>query len=288
MEVIKLSGYLLEEKLAIAKRFIVPRELETLGPKRKDLVITQAALRELADGYSRDAGVRSLEQQIKKLVRKSAVRLLEGQVDRIRIDAADVPRLLGRRVFPDQILRQRPKPGLVMGLAWTSMGGDTLFVEASGVPATAAGFKQTGQLGKVMIESSEIAYTTARRLCSSASGCEGFFERHFVHLHVPAGATPKDGPSAGITMAVALYSLASGRAPKLSIAMTGELNLSGQVMPVGGIREKLIAAKRAKVKHVILPRGNQPDVEQLPEHIPRGIRVHFVDTLDQVIAIALG
>ena len=288
MEVIKLSGYLLEEKLAIAKRFIVPRELATLGAQRKNLIITQAALKELAEGYARDAGVRTLEQQIRKVVRKSALRLLEGKADKIRIDAGDVAELLGKRVFREDLLRQRPKPGVVMGLAWTSMGGDTLLVEASAVPGNSPGFKQTGQLGKVMIESSEIAYTVARQLCSSRPGCESFFDKNFVHLHVPAGATPKDGPSAGITMALALYSLATRRAPKLAIAMTGELNLSGQVMPIGGIREKLIAAKRAKLKQVIMPRANQPDFEELPDYVPRGLDVHFVDTFDQVIQLALG
>lgn len=287
MEVIKLSGYLLEEKLQIAQRYIVPRELSALKLGEEKLTITEAALRELIDGYARDAGVRSLEQAIKKIIRKSAVTLLEQAPPRIRIDAEDVPKLLGKRVFRDDLLRQRPRPGLVMGLAWTSMGGDTLFVEASAVRASGPGFKQTGQLGKVMIESSEIAYTTARSLISQLSESERFFEQHQVHLHVPAGATPKDGPSAGITMATALYSLALGKPVKLSLAMTGELNLTGHVLPVGGIREKVIAAKRARVEAVILPRGNEPDFSQLPEHVKEGIEVHFAETLQEVLALAL-
>jgi ATP-dependent Lon protease len=287
MEVIQLSGYLAEEKLEIAQRFIVPRELDTLGPQRDKLTISKAALRELIDGYARDAGVRSLEQLIKKLVRKTAVSLLEDGATKIKIDATDLPRLLGKRVFRDELVRQKPRPGVVTGLAWTSMGGDTLSIEARAVRGP-SGFKQTGQLGKVMLESSEIAYTTARSLCGRKTASKRFFDEHFVHLHVPAGATPKDGPSAGITMAVALYSLALERAVKPRVAMTGELNLSGHVMPVGGIREKLIAAKRAKVRLVILPRANEPDFEQLPGHVKSGIDVEFAETLEQVIETTLG
>jgi ATP-dependent Lon protease len=285
MEIIKLSGYILEEKLEIAQRYVVPRELSSLKLPRGKLVIEKAALKELIEGYSRDAGLRSLEQQIKKIIRKSAVKLLEEQPDKIRISAQQIPALLGRRMFSDERMRQRPIPGVVMGLAWTAMGGDTLYVEATKVRSDNAGFKQTGQLGKVMVESSEIAYTHARSLCAADPSCAGFFDRHFVHLHVPAGATPKDGPSAGVTMAAALLSLARNKAIKPSIAMTGELNLSGHVMPVGGIKEKLIAAKRAKVKDVILPRGNQPDYELLPDQVRHGVRVHFVERFTDVAAL---
>lgn len=287
MEVIKLSGYLPQEKLEIAQRYVWPRELSNLNLDQRRLSITQPALRELVDGYARDAGIRSLEQYIKRIVRKSAVRLLENENEAIEIGPEDVQRLLGKRIFRDELVRQRMKPGVVMGLAWTSMGGDTLFVEASAVKAGGAGFKQTGQLGKVMVESSEIAYTTARALCSKLPGRERFFEEHAIHLHVPAGATPKDGPSAGITMALALYSLATDKAVKPNLAMTGELDLSGNVLPVGGIREKLIAAKRARVTTVLLPSANQPDYEELPEHVKAELEVRFVESLEQVIAAAL-
>ena len=287
MEVIKLSGYLLEEKLEIAQRYLIPREIASLKLKKGRISITKAALRELIDGYARDAGVRSLEQLIKKIIRKSAVTVLEKNPDKIVIGPEQIEELLGKRLFRDEALYRTPVPGVVMGLAWTSMGGDTLYVEATKIKSGKAGFKQTGQLGKVMVESSEIAYTVARALCAEREDCRSFFEEHSVHLHVPAGATPKDGPSAGITMASALYTLARGKAIKPGYAMTGELNLSGHVLPVGGIKEKLIAAKRAKVKHVVLPKGNERDHAELPEHVRKGLKVHFVETFDEVRQLCL-
>jgi ATP-dependent Lon protease len=210
--------------------------------------------------------------------------LLEGKKGlRIKVDTDDVAELLGRRAFQDDGAYDKPRIGVVMGLAWTSMGGDTLFIEATAVKGS--GFKQTGQLGKVMVESSDIAYTTARRLCEGLPACDDFFGTHFVHLHVPAGATPKDGPSAGTTMATALYSLATQQPIKPGFAMTGELNLSGQVMPVGGIKEKAIAARRVKVRHMVLPAANERDWDMLPDHVKKRLTPHFVATLDEVIAL---
>jgi ATP-dependent Lon protease len=284
MEVIKLSGYLLEEKLEIAQRFVLPRQLKAHGLLKKQLTITKAALRELLDGYARDPGVRTAEKLVKRVVRKCAVRLLEKSEKRIKVDKADIESLLGRRSFRDDNPYAAPRPGVIMGLAWTSMGGDTLFIEATSVKG-GPGFKQTGQLGKVMVESSEIAFTIARRICERLPMCEDFFCDHFVHLHVPAGATPKDGPSAGATMAAALYSLASGKPIKAGFAMTGELNLSGHIMPVGGIKEKVIAARRVKVKHIVLPADNEGDWDRLPAHLKKRIQAHFVATLDEVIAL---
>jgi ATP-dependent Lon protease len=287
MEVINLSGYILEEKLEIGQRFIVPRELKELRIKPGQLSIGRAALREIIDGYSRDAGVRSLEQNIKKIVRKSAVRLLEQKPDSIRIGAEEVVQILGKRIFTHDEAYEQPLPGVVLGLAWTNMGGDTLLVEATRVKSSSPGFKQTGQLGKVMIESSEIAYTLVRSLCAERADCAGFFDESFIHLHVPAGATPKDGPSAGVTIAAALYTLAHNRAILPAFAMTGELDLSGRVLPVGGIKEKVIAAKRAGVKQLVLPRANEGDFERLPEHIKRGSTAHFVDRFEQIVALCL-
>jgi ATP-dependent Lon protease len=286
MEVITLSGYILEEKLAIAERFLIPRELGELGIRDR-VSISRPALRAIVEGYARDAGLRSLEQHIKKLVRKSALKIVEEKPEQIRIDAQDVEELLGKRVFTDEQVYKRPVPGVVLGLAWTSMGGDTLYVEATKVRSERPGFKQTGQLGKVMVESSEIAYTVVRALCAKKKACERFFDEHFVHLHVPAGATPKDGPSAGVTMAAALYTLARNKPIKPGFAMTGELDLSGHVLPVGGIKEKLIAAKRAKVKDIVLPKANQPDFERLPDEIKRGLEPHFVGSFDEVIRLCL-
>ena len=287
MEVIKLSGYILQEKLEIAHRYLLPRELRALHLKRTQLSVTKAALREIIDGYARDAGVRSVEKQIKKIVRKSAVKILEKS-ERIKIGPAEVRELLGKRIFTEETVYDTPTPGVIRGLAWTSMGGDTLYVEATAVKSDRPGFKQTGQLGKVMVESSEIAYTYARRLCASIEGSEGFFDEHFVHLHVPAGATPKDGPSAGVTMAAALYTLARNKPIKRGYAMTGELDLSGHVLPVGGIREKMIAAKRAKVRHVVLPKANESDFENLPDHVKKGLRAHFVERFCEIMALCLG
>jgi ATP-dependent Lon protease len=286
MEIIKLSGYLLEEKLQIAKRFLVPRQRTAHGLTQKRFTITQAALRALIDGYARDAGVRTLDKMIQKLVRKAAVRLLEGDATRIKVDVADLEPMLGRPAFRAEGPLSKPRAGVITGLAWTSMGGDTLTIEATALASKQPGFKQTGQLGKVMLESSEIAYTTARKLCEALVASR-FFDEHFIHLHVPAGATPKDGPSAGITMTAALYTLASSKPIKRGWAMTGELNLSGEVMPVGGIKEKIIAARRAKLRHVIMPKANEGDWEQLPDHLKKKLTPHFVERFDEVIELCL-
>ncbi len=287
MEVINLSGYILEEKLEIAKRFIVPRALEDHGLAAGQFAITTKAIREIIDGYAREPGVRNLENQLKKIMRKSVKRLVEKETKRIKVDAADIPELLGKRLFTDEHAYRQPKPGVVMGLAWTSMGGDTMYVEATGVQTGASGFKQTGQLGNVMVESSEIAYTYVRSLLNDDPKAKELFAKSFVHLHVPAGATPKDGPSAGITMATALYSLARRKPVKKHLAMTGELTLTGLVMPVGGIKEKTIAAKRAKVKHIILPAQNLRDFEELPAHVKRGLTSHFVSKFEEVIEVCM-
>jgi ATP-dependent Lon protease len=285
MEVISLSGYLLEEKLEIATRYLLPKALKNLKQKRRAISISRPAMRALIDGYAREAGLRNLENQIKKIVRKCAVQMVEGHAGQISIDPQGIEKLLGKPMFTNESLFDEPRPGVIMGLAWTSMGGDTLFIEASGVVTKSAGFKQTGQLGQVMIESSEIAYTHVRKLCREQSN--GFFDERFIHLHVPAGAVPKDGPSAGITMATALYTLAFDLLPKRGYAMTGELNLTGLVMPVGGIREKLIAAKRVGARVVLLPKGNEPDFEQLPASIKRGQKVLFVSTFTEVLQLVL-
>jgi ATP-dependent Lon protease len=287
MEVMHLAGYILQEKLEIATRFVVPRELSELSLKRNQLSISKAALRELIDGYAREAGLRTLEKQIRKIVRKSAVTILEQPNVKIRIGPKEVHELLGKRTYSSDATYPKPKPGVVLGLAWTSHGGDTLFIEATAIPSSRPGLKQTGQLGNVMLESSEIAYTVVRGACAGMETCERFFGTHQIHLHVPAGATPKDGPSAGITMATALYTLCRGRPIRLGFAMTGELDLRGEVLPVGGIREKVIAAKRAKVRQIILPKDNEADFERLPAHVKKGLTAHFVGSFDEVVALCV-
>jgi len=285
MEVIKLSGYILEEKLQIARKYLIPKQLKAGGLKPRQLTITNRALREIIDGYAREPGVRGVENNIKRICRKSARKIATGKATKLAVDNKNLPELLGKRIFLNEDLFKKPRPGVVMGLAWTNMGGETLYIEATKVAADKPGFKQTGQLGSVMVESSEIAYTMVRAFLNKNLIATEVFKKHFVHLHVPSGATPKDGPSAGITMASALYSLALDKTVKPKWAMTGELSLTGIVMPVGGIKEKTIAAKRSGVVHLVLPSANRKDYEELPAHIRRGIKIHFVDTFDDVVKL---
>ncbi|MGE0622168.1 MAG: endopeptidase La [Pseudomonadales bacterium] len=284
MEVIHLSGYLDSEKRAIARRHLLPRQLVRAGlNKRGDLNIDGPALTAIIEGYSREAGVRRLEKSLAAIVRKAVVKILKGAKKPVRVTKEDVAAYLGRPLYEKEA--REHGVGIVTGLAWTALGGATLPVEATRVHARRASLKLTGQLGGVMKESANIAYSHLLANGRDLGVPEGYFDEAAIHLHVPAGATPKDGPSAGITMATALLSLAQGRAPKKQFAMTGELTLSGQVYPIGGVREKLLAAKRQKITHVILPEGNRREYEEVPEHIRRGITIHFVSRFDEVVAL---
>ncbi|MFB4393225.1 MULTISPECIES: endopeptidase La [unclassified Pseudomonas] len=273
MEVIRLSGYITEEKLAIAKRHLWPKQLDKAGVSKTSLSISDSALRLVIEGYAREAGVRQLEKQLGKLVRKAVVKLLENPDAKLKIGAKDLEAALGMPVFrSEQVLAGK---GVITGLAWTSMGGATLPIEATRIHTLNRGFKLTGKLGEVMKESAEIAYSYVSSNLKQYGGDPGFFNEAFIHLHVPEGATPKDGPSAGITMASALLSLARDQAPKKGVAMTGELTLTGQVLPIGGVREKVIAAKRQKIFELILPEANRGDFEDLPDYLREGLTVHF-------------
>jgi ATP-dependent Lon protease len=285
MEVMKLSGYILQEKLQIAKRFLVPKQLREHGLKNGDVDIDAESLRLIINGYAREAGVRSLENNIRKIMRKSTRKFAEGSTKKIKITKNNLEDYLGKPRFTDESLYDKQIAGVVMGLAWTSMGGATLYVEATAVPSKTKGFKQTGQLGDVMKESSEIAYTYVSSRVKDYGIPENFFNENSIHLHVPAGATPKDGPSAGITMATALYTLAKNKPIKKHIAMTGELTVTGKVLPIGGVKEKTIAAKRAGVKTIIFPFENKKDFEELPAYIPKGLKAHFVNYFDDVLKI---
>lgn len=282
MEVIRLPGYIMAEKVEIATKHLLPKQRKMHGVMAKQVVFTKPVIRAIIDGYAREAGVRGLENCIKKILRKSAKDLVEDPKKTVRIKIKDLHDLLGKRSFTEDQAFKRPRTGVITGLAYTTMGGATLYIESIPIPATQPGFKQTGQLGKVMIESSEIAYSYIRSLVKGNKKAVEFFKENFIHLHVPAGATPKDGPSAGITMACSLYSLALGRPMIASTAMTGELTLSGLVMPIGGVKEKIIAAKRAKIKQVILPADNEDDFDLLPDHIKEGIQPFFVKTFNDV------
>ncbi len=284
METIRLSGYVLEEKLEIARRYLVPKQLKAHGLKKEHIKLPKNVLRDIINGYAREAGVRNLENNIKKIFRKATKQIVQNDVKQVDVKKGDLSDLLGRRMFSEEKIYKSPKVGVVMGLAYTSMGGATLFIEATRVASKGPGFKQTGQLGKVMVESSEIAYTYVRSLLTSKKEAE-FFTSNAIHLHVPAGATPKDGPSAGITMACALYSLVNNKPIIKDVAMTGEISLTGLVMPIGGLKEKVIAAKRAKVSTLVFPAENKDDWEDLDDHIKAGLTPHFVSKFSEVLKI---
>jgi ATP-dependent Lon protease len=286
MEVIRLAGYITEEKLAIAKHHLWPRLLQRSGIDKKRLKITDTAVRTIIEGYAREAGVRNLEKQLGRVVRKAAVRLLEDDNLKLGIGREEVEQFLGMPMFR----RDHPQRGVgvVTGLAWTALGGVTLAVECSRIHTLNRGFKITGKLGDVMKESADIAYSYVMSNLKNFGAGEKFFDESMIHLHVPEGATPKDGPSAGVTMATALLSLARNERPRRPLAMTGELTLTGQVLPVGGIREKVIAAKRAGIKELVLPEPNRRDYEELPDHIRAGLTVHFAGQYDDVFRVVFG
>lgn len=285
MEVIRLSGYILAEKVEIAKRYLIPKALETHGLTKDKISIRKDAIETIIENYAREAGVRGLENRIKKIMRKAAMQFASGRAEKISIHRANLAEYLGKALFTkDELFKN--VPGITTGLAWTSMGGVTLQIEATAMPSTSKGFKQTGQLGNVMVESSEIAYSYLMGHLKEYHLPENFFDSHFVHLHVPAGATPKDGPSAGITMTTALLSMISGKAPRKNLGMTGELSLTGQVLPIGGLKEKTIAARRSGLKVLIFPEGNRKDFEELPEHLKEGLDVRFAKTYRDVYNVA--
>ena len=283
MEVIRLSGYITEEKIAIAKRHLWPKQLEKAGVSKNSLSISDSALRAVIDGYAREAGVRQLEKQLGKLVRKAVVKLLDDPKTVIKIGPKDLEASLGMPPFRNEQVISGT--GVITGLAWTSMGGATLPIEATRIHTLNRGFKLTGQLGDVMKESAEIAYSYISANLQQFGGDPRFFDEAFVHLHVPEGATPKDGPSAGVTMASALLSLARNQAPKKGIAMTGELTLTGYVLPIGGVREKVIAARRQKIHELILPEPNRGNFEELPDYLKEGITVHFAKRFTDVAKV---
>ncbi len=287
MEMIRLSGYILEEKLEIAKKHLLPRALSAHGLARNQIRFSAAALRKIIDGYAREAGVRGLEKQIKKVLRRAAIDLAKDSTTRVSVRKGNVTEFLGEPDFKGEE-QLTAGPGVVTGLAWTSRGGATLQIEATAVPSKRHGFKQTGQLGNVMVESSEIAYSYVMSHLQDYGVEKDFFQQHFVHLHVPAGATPKDGPSAGITMATALISMLRARAVIPGLAMTGELTLTGRVLSIGGLKEKVIGARRAGCKTLIFPDGNRGDFERLPDYLKKGLEVRFAGHFPEVYRLAFG
>jgi ATP-dependent Lon protease len=289
MEVIQLSGYTEEEKLEIAKRYLVPRQIERNGLTGSRIAFTDAALRVIISGYTREAGVRQLEREIGTIARKIARRVAEGQIKRkVAITEPRVRELLGKRRFFSETRRRTSRPGVATGLAWTPVGGEVLFIEATAMPGK-GGLTITGQLGDVMKESAQAALSYVR---SNASELfpdlpEDHFATHDIHIHVPAGAIPKDGPSAGVAMVTALASLLSARPVRADVAMTGEITLTGQVLPIGGLKEKALAAQRNGIRCVIAPALNEPDIDEIPEHLRKDLEFKFVSTVDEVLEAAL-
>ncbi len=289
MEIIQLAGYTEEEKREIAKRYLVPRQIERNGLKKSWITIGDRALRTIISDYTREAGVRQLEREIGSVCRKVARQIAEnGRNGKVSINEARVRELLGRRRFYAEARRRTSEPGVATALAWTPVGGELLFVEATAMPGTGK-LTLTGQLGDVMRESAQAALSWVRGHSSEVAPglVEDYWEHHDVHLHVPSGATPKDGPSAGITMATALASLISGRPVRDDVAMTGEITLTGQVLPIGGLKEKALAAQRSGIGCVIAPAINEADVDEIPEHLRRDLDFRFVSDIDEVLEIAL-
>lgn len=287
MEIIHLSGYILEEKLQIAQKYLIPQQLKAHALDNKEITISKNALKFIIDKYAREAGVRTLDKCIRKIMRKVNLKIAEGNKEKVRINENNVESYLGVPIFTTEELYQNEIPGVTLGLAWTSMGGATLYIEAASISNKESGLKLTGQLGDVMKESAEIAYSYIRSLLAKdntlPAEAKEFFDKNRVHLHVPEGATPKDGPSAGITMALALYSLATNTPIRKGIAMTGELTLTGKVLPIGGVREKTIAARRVGIFELLLPKDNKKDFDRLPDFLKTGITVNYVDYFTDVI-----
>ncbi len=290
-EIIQIPGYIDQEKLEIARRYLIPKNLAKNGLKKGQVKYTAAALSRIAEEYARESGVRDYEKALDKINRKLVAELLTQEKPDtqkfLSIDAADLDKYLGKPVFDESSIKRASKPGTAIGLAWTSMGGDTLLLESVSFPSKNAGLTLTGKMGDVMKESAQIAFNWARRHVISCGKKDAkWFDENTVHLHIPEGATPKDGPSAGITMAATFVSLFTGKTLKPNLAMTGELSLTGQVLPIGGLREKTVAAKRNKIKTILIPKQNLRDLDDMPARVKAGIKFIPVSDVSEVIKAA--
>lgn len=294
-EIIQLSGYIDQEKIEIAKKYLIPKNLEKNGLKKNQVKYSKSAIVKIAQEYARESGVRNFEKCLDKIHRKLITEFLMSEEQTqgipektIIIEENDLYKYLGKPVFDESQIKVASKPGTAIGLAWTSMGGDTLLIESTCF-AGKGGLILTGQMGDVMKESSQIAFNWARKfVLDRGSKKSKWFDENIIHLHIPEGATPKDGPSAGITMATTFVSLFMHKKIKPHLAMTGELSLTGQVLPIGGLREKTVAAKRNKIKTIIIPKANQKDLEEIPENVKSGINFIPVSDVKEVLQIALG
>jgi ATP-dependent Lon protease len=287
MEVLEMVGYTLEEKVKIANRYLIPRQREAHGLKARQFKITAGALKRIISGYTREAGLRNLEREIASICRGVAAKVAQGDADVVSVAVDDVAEFLGPIKRTSETKARTATPGVAMGLAWTPTGGEILFIEATAMKGQ-KGLTLTGQLGDVMKESATAALSYIRSHAKALEIEEDFFSSHDIHIHVPAGAIPKDGPSAGVTMLTALVSLFTNRRIKKDLAMTGEITLRGQVLPVGGIKEKVLGAHRAGIKTLILPAANEKDLIDVPEKVRNTIQFHFVSKMRDVLSIAIG
>lgn len=283
MEVLEIAGYTENEKFHIGKQYLIPKQIKKNGLKKSQLVINDKALKTIISEYTREAGVRGLERQIGKICRKAAKLVVEEQQEKIRVSGKNIEKFLGKKKFRPDMANAENEIGIVRGLAWTQVGGDTLEIEVNIMPGE-GNLILTGQLGDVMQESARIALSYVRSIVKKEAS---YFKEHDIHLHVPEGAVPKDGPSAGVTMSTALYSAIEGIPVDAKVAMTGEVTLRGKVLPIGGLKEKLLAAKSAGIKKVLVPQENKPDVEELEEEITDGIQIVFVTKVKQVLKESL-
>ncbi len=291
MDILRLSGYILEEKVQIATKYLIPRNRKNMGLKSSQIAFTRGSLQHIINGYAREAGVRTLENYIKKIMRKVAVKVVKKEerkesFKKENITDKTLKEYIGKPIFTTDRFYEKTPIGVCLGLAWTSMGGATLYIEAVKVPADKTEMKLTGQAGDVMKESSQIAWSYIHSKFEAYAPNTPFFEKTQVHVHIPEGATPKDGPSAGITMATAILSLLKNEPIRQDLGMTGELTLTGKVLPIGGLKEKLIAARRSGAKTLIFPKDNQRDYDELPAYIKKGIQIHFVTDYEQVYHVA--
>jgi len=297
MEVLRLSGYVMHEKLQIAKKYLIPRNRKMMGMMATDVSFTNEAIKQIVNGYAREAGVRSLENYIKKILRRVAVEIVHNRakknrkktdekVKKISVKLANLEDYIGKPKYTSERIFIETPPGVCTGLAWTALGGAILYIETVKIPGDKTEMKLTGQAGDVMKESSQIAWSYLHGALHKFAPQYTFFEKNQVHIHIPEGATPKDGPSAGITMVTALLSLILEEPVKKDLGMTGEITLTGTILPIGGLKEKLVAARRAGIKEVIFPEQNKRDYLELPDYIKEGIDVHFVNRYDDVFRIA--
>ena len=286
MELIEISSYTENEKMHIAKEHLVPKQLKANGLKPEQLTISDKALGEIISGYTKEAGVRSLERKIGQICRRAALKILEQHEEKVNVTQKNLEEYLGRKRYNFQMKNPQPEVGIVRGLAWTSVGGDTLQIEVNIMPGR-GGFKLTGQLGDVMKESAEAGISYIRSVAKKYGIKEEFFKKHDIHIHIPEGAVPKDGPSAGITMATAMISAITKVPVRADVAMTGEITLRGRILPIGGLKEKLLAAKKAGIKTVLVPGKNKPDVQEMDQEITEGLEILFAESMEEVLKTAL-